>query len=60
MTGIGLVGRGSDAMKTRTLGVAYRPSKPANDPRIEDDPPDFFVSGGDQIDTKRQESSGCC
>ena len=46
---------GFKCYETSNSRVAYRPSKAANDPKIDDDPPNFIVSGGDQIDTKRQQ-----
>ena len=46
---------GFKCYETSNPRVAYRPSKPANDPKIDDDTPDFIVNGGDQIGTKRQQ-----
>jgi hypothetical protein len=41
--------------ETSNSRVAYRRSKPADDGQMDDDPPDFIVNGGDQVDTKRQQ-----
>jgi hypothetical protein len=41
--------------ETSNSRVAYRRSKPADDGKIDDDPPEFIVNGGDQVDTKRQQ-----
>jgi hypothetical protein len=41
--------------ETSNSRVAYRRFKPADDDGIYDDPPDFIVNGGDQVDTKRQQ-----
>jgi hypothetical protein len=46
---------GFKCYETSNSRVAYRRSKPADDGRIYDDPPDFIVNGGDQVDTKRQQ-----
>jgi hypothetical protein len=42
------------SIETSNSRVAYRRLKPANDGKIDDDPPDFIVNGGDQVDIKRQ------
>jgi hypothetical protein len=39
---------GFKCYETSNSRVAYRPSKPTNDSKVNDDPPDFIVNGGEQ------------